>query len=710
MYLIISKSGIEVATTIDTNGLSFYIEFFYVDCFGKSTKTRSICCEKLIDAFYVPESTGHYFARVTTLSGEIKKGFYETYTVLFISKTDEQKIDEKVSSSILKSDVLPFFLSPEPQNDFLISYTSYNHSSMSALNFPDFKLVDKIEFGEKIISLFCSRSDSQKGLFHNTVFSGYAWLKNKFIYGQSQIELSDLNELNNSLGMFTCCQKKSDRFSVFSDYFGFCKLFYYQSDELSIVSNNYHSLLLFMKKSNVKIEIDFDIVRLNFSSNVTLFLQAISKRMPVKNTFMLNSWEEIEVNRTGLNIERSSFYFDQKNLLIKNKEGYKDYIFKAAEVIKNNIKLVFENKSFQKVLFDLSGGRDSRVNYAALTNIAKNYNNFFIRSNNHEEDDLKTAIAINNLYNFPYYSDGDYIEYSDFRELTKNKRSYNLGYRFLWYIPTSKKRVESAIRISGESFEAFSTRYYSNVIDNPLKDYEDDGLLSNFFKKLSKQSVLDFTKNHELLKTELTKSLGDTPDNEAIISFDNLFLYYRMATHAGNLDREFYDLSCCMPLQAKEFVFLKNYWIRRYEPDHIIYDITYSLNPLLSNIPYNSVKTNKIRGLARDCLLLNSDPISNANIKLDYCIESWDYSFKVNKLNSITIGVEPDLKQIEEFVFDEVFSYAKSILFLATENLDEFMLQVLSHAWVNRSNSTEVRIIHNKLACLYDLLTISESG
>lgn len=707
MYLKVSGCNIVFFSEEALEDLNVYADFFQVDSSGRSVKAYSKRFSGYKDVLFSPSHSGHYFAKLYFLDGDIVVRTVETHTVLFVSELDRSLIKEKIYSSDLKCEILPYFESPDPQNDFLLVYESKEKEKLSSEWLLSNRLVDEIDFGESRASLYCRKSSLQNGNFKNTVFSGYSWVNDNFVYGSNQLEERDLAGLNGSLGMFTCCQKESNKFRVFSDYFGFCKLFYYKSEAFSCVSNNYHNLLLFLKFNDKNLEIDFEVITLNFSSNVTLFLQAVSKRMPVKNTFMLNAWEEIILDHKGLNVERSRYYFDQKARAISSKDSYKEFICKVSERIIKNIKAVFENKSFDKLIFDLSGGRDSRVNYSALTRISKQYSNFYIRSNIHEPDDLKVAISINNLYRFPYYSGGETIKHHDFRELIRNKRSYNLGYRFLWYIPTSTKRIDKAIRISGESFEAFSTRYYSNVISNPLKGYGKDELLNTFLLKLSKQSVIDFTENKELLKKLLECSLDDTPDEDPIVGFDNLFLYYRMATHAGNLDREFYDISCCMPLQAKEFLDLKNYWIRRFEPDHIIYDITYSLNSLLSSLPYNNEKTNNNRSAAMPNLLLNDDPISRACFSLDYTAEAWQQAFEANSRNSSIDGVEPNVKEIEEFVYNEIFSYARSILEICPLNLDEFITQILSYVLINRKNAAEVRIVHNKLANLYDLLKIS---
>lgn len=722
MHKLVITDG---AINLDLSGLKRYVNekctvfLLSVNEHGKSIKVLEEDFSSLADVSFSPFKTGHYYLKVI-----LKDAFqsFDTLSIFFITDKDRANVKSEISNAKSDADELPYFSALSPQNDFLVTVSSDKEISSNVellLKKHPFNSLhrEELSFGNIKAEVFFREPFKKNNLDESFLFSGYCWLEDRFVYGQSQIKKPDVSLFHNTpLGMYTLLHSTTKKAVVKSDYYSFCKLFYFEGGGIKVVANNYHLLVLFLKNSGVKLEVDFSVIYSQFCSNVTLFLQSFNNKMPIKGTYMLDTWEEVCIDSSGLNIERKDIYhsFSAPHVSAphdfeEGKARYDKLVSEAAKEIEKNISLVASSEFYKNISVDLSGGRDSRVNYAALTRLT-NREKFTVKSNIHEPDDLQVAISVNNFYKVPYDCDGEEIEYPGMRGLVLKKRSFNMGYRYLWYIPQAlNKKPDDKIRISGESFEAFSTRYYSNVLKDPLNVSDPKKLLEEYFSKLSKQPLLSFSEMYSNVYNSLLYSLDRAPDENPVIAFDNLFLYYRMATHAGNLDRDYYDGACCMPLQSKAILPAKLWWINNYYHDMIIFDVTFKLNPLLSVLPYNSSKTNKMREDAYRDLLVSQSEFDGLDICMDDNVDGWDSSFKKRKSSTNVTGnpVSPDDESA--YIKSEILSFAKLLSDAFPEIEDTLLIPCVYQALDKASSQTQSRIIHNKLASLRDIAVIQKS-
>lgn len=394
---------------------------------------------------------------------------------------------------------------------------------------------------------------------NNYIFSGYVWHDNDFIFGQSTIgEGINASTLYDCIGNFSLLNVENSQIKITTDYFGYSKVFYYESDDMLIVTNRYHLLLVILNYLKINCELDEDVVMVTFASNVTLLRQTFIDNLTVKNTYMLNLCDEIVVDESGWKFVKRSI----NSVLGSNQEFNPEYYAKLLDDAKNdiinNIQAVYNSHLFKDIVVDLSGGKDSRVNYAALTNIPKAREIFTIRSDVHEPKDLEIAIGINNIFNFNYYCNGETWYKNNTLDYIRKKRSYFCGYHYLWYLEEKHAYNLNKIRITGESFESLIVRYYSDTIRNlGLEDSTNEKLVEEYSTLLSKQAVINYSGVSSIFKKFLLNSIDNIPSETSSEAFDNLFLFYRGATHAGNLDRMYYSSAHCMPLQSKSLLIAK---------------------------------------------------------------------------------------------------------------------------------------------------------
>lgn len=694
-------------------------------------ETEKICQlhidERQLSASFIIGESGYYFAKSEIVDKHERSHFVESTSTLFIKEEKKESIKKTLSSQNCTIDKIPFFPSPYPQIDFLVEVrsesTGFCDVDMQSLTGVFFYVKD-LKNGIGKARIFSTKPTVKVGETEE-IFSGYAWQGEDFFFGDSDWYSNygiSRRQLNENLGNYTYITASDTGIEIGSDFLGFSRLFCYKKDSSFFVSNRYHLLLLFLKSLGFSLVLDLKKIEALFLSNVTLFRQVMTHDLWVKDTHLLPSYYCIKVE-DGNVIYKKKKLFDLLSEPVSFEESrYQDIVFKAADEIKNNVRAVFNNAKFDRVIVDLSGGRDSRVGYAALTNVQKKIaEKARIRSTLHEPDDLQVAIQVNNVFGYPYHDEGDLIEFIDPLIGLMNKRSYYLGYHFLWYCPTTRYQSANRIRITGESFEALSVRYYSNVLRSPHQTKDLDSLVTEFLRILSRQCVLDFNIYGDLFAEQLKDVLNNLPGQSAQEKFDSLFLLFRGSFHAGNLDRMYYEPACCMPLQSKNLLLAKRMWQSDNDYNRIIYDITYLLNPLLLTIPYNSQKTNAEFLSKREEMLIGKSALGGAYLKnLLPDIFAWDQAYNAKNARDLLVGNSDanvaskvfvgETESVQKLIKLEFNNYA-SALYSECNIIQESWrndLLIPLYWYVNEftSDSDEIRVCHHKLATLYDLTAI----
>lgn len=589
-----------------------------------------------------------------------------------------------------------YFKCPQPHSDFIATNLILSNEFCKS-----YKLTRRF-IRELNCTIFSEYNDI------SIYFSGYAWCGSKLYYGQKDIDSNSIPPLLGKTGNFTCVELGIKCLKIFTDIFSFQKIFVYQRKNKYIISNRYHLLILALNDAGVELSIKNEKIRALFASNVTLFRQIWTTELLVDDTYIVECGKYINLTESGLTFVRHEeyCYFDSTQAF--DDDIYKNLLSKAALEIKDNIKSAINHEQFDRIVCDLSGGRDSRVNYAAITSLGKfDKSKVRIRTTLSEPEDLETAIIINNIYNYPYFDDFEHLYHGNLEKNTLVKRSYFMGYHFLWFIPTTIVGEKNKLRISGESFEALSVRYYSNQIDNPLeKDDSDDNVIAKYVEKLKNQALIISPDITQKIYNDLVESIGALPGSTPSERFDNFFLAFRGATHAGNYDRIYFEGHCILPLQSVSFIQLKHIWINAFAKNKIIYDITHELNPILSVLPYNQPKTNDDMLSAKANLLLNESFVSDARLDIVYNPSNWNAAYKKYWSGVSLVGVQPNRDEISLFVNDSYFSLVAEIFQNHVfSNFPKELIVMLYYYYKNFAvDDDDRRIIFNKLCTVHDII------
>ena len=665
---------------------------------------------------------GYYYVRCFVLTALEKKDI-DTYTVLYLSASFKRDFKKTMATNLVTKNTInnpiDFFHFPMPQNDFCFISTK-NKINTSSLNVfctnSGFNcvLINRNPDWPTNNYLIYTNGNTQVGFKDNRIFSGYAWINGKFYLGQDDLssEISSTIFNDEKCGIYTLFSIEEDSILITNDYFSYSKLFYFTQDDYLVVSNHYHLLLLTLSKLNINKELDDEIINVTFASNVTLIRQTFTERLMVKNTYMLNAINKILITKNGWTFPHKTIY----SVILNSKHNFDidDYsilLKSGASEIIANIQSVIDYGKFDDIVLDLSGGKDSRVNFAAATNIPESRKYIKLNTNKNEPEDMEIAIGINNAFGYDYCTKEDTMYINSPLDYLKKKRSYFCGYHYLWYLKTHHSYNMKKIHISGESFEAIAFRYYSDTAQElNLNNPTNLELCEAYALLLSKQSIINFTDVADSFIQLLCQQMDQVPGASSMEALDNIHLFYRGMTHAGNLDRFYYESAYCNTLQAPSLLKIKRMWINNFVENKIIWDITEVLNPILASMPYNADKNNVSRNNAENIMQIE-DRYKKCKLSLNSDITRYVNAQKIRESTVEKIITENDKDEIEnlgtipDIVWDNcVLGIQKLLKYKNGRFKNTLCLPIYYYILSEKDDEVDIRITHNKIWSVLDCI------
>ena len=666
------------------------------------------------------DKSGYYLVRCFAQKN-LKRSDQYTDTVLYINDelvnefNKQMKKDLRTSRTI--NEPIKYSKVPYPQNDFCL-ISQKNGSNNITDNLKKWCKENKFEISEltqykgwntKNLLIYDSTNKVQSGLKDNYIFSGYMWNDDKFYFGQEDIPKAiNMHTLYENLGMYSLVALESDRIKITEDFYAYGGLYYYECDDLFVVANVYHLLLMVLGNLKCKYELDYDQLYTMFASNVTLFRQPFTSELLIKNTYYVNMCDEIIVDKKGWKIVKRPSFNILNGPCDFIEEQYNALIDGAKNRIISNVEAAINNPRFKEFVLELSGGKDSRTTFAALTNIKDAEKKVKILSTDHEPHDLDVAVGLVNMfgYEFSTYSNNFYID--DILENIRRKRSYSCGIRWLWYIEHRHEYDLSRLVLNGDSFESFCVRYYSKtVLSRTGTNPTEEKLLEVYSKMLSRQAIGDYSKVENIVTENIRKGMNQIPGSTPMEKFDNMLMFYRGRIHGGTMDRMYYSCAMANPLQAKELLLAKKMWINNFEDEKIIFDINYTLNPVLAMLPYNAKRYNETREKVKDTIRYDDIRFKNFKGILDTNRTKWEEAEKIKaknvKINYSTNYIDRG-KEID-IVFENCMLGIQKLNNLFEEKIkDDICLPLYYYVHAEKSDDVEVRVIHNKINSVIDCI------
>lgn len=498
-------------------------------------------------------------------------------------------------------------------------------------------IVDKIIIKEKTYFIL-----SNKGLRNGkVVFSGMAKYKGRFIFGVDDFtEKDEIGELKESIGNFSAINIGDGQIEIFNDFFGECKTYYFEDNNLFVAANQYHLLVLILKELGISLRINKELVKATLCCNHYMFAQQVfTTQALIGGIKFLEPYEWIRLTEQA-EILTTSFK-DYVAIAPKplDKNEYRSLLESAKEEIVENLSIVFENPNIDQTVIDITAGLDSRMVFAALTNIKDFDQKVTVRTLNIAED-LRIAAGLVNAYDLTVDETPAYTP--DFNTVMAEKQSAFLGGSYKTYPIRNEKYYEpgsTTVRFSGGYGEQM-TRYYltKDMVTDPLFEQEPD-YVTAFMKDIASSSVsyiTDYDSGVRYAEKYLKAEIEQYPCVEKLDKVEFHFLNFRGPFHF----KQFSVIgNVWMPLQSKNLYKLFRYTQRKAELYKLALQVACYFNTPVGTSEYGDENYNEALRQLRGQLILPEEKYRRYSPEMNRSLTKYEQATEKKNKKSKEIPV-----------------------------------------------------------------------
>ncbi len=652
---------------------------------------------------------GIYFIKVYIKNGENMQSTNSSPIAFFNNDTREkfEKLLNKKEEKKYREKLDLYPLRP-PFQDFALVITNDELDEKKILkNLPKKFCFTKSNISNQNAYIFSSNELVDKDN-SKIAFSGFCKYDNDILIGSKEIhDMDKPEELVEAIGNFTFLVKKENDFIIGRDYFATNSVYYYNTPELTIVSNEYHLLLILLSEFNVNLEIDDDIAIANLCfCKGQLFEQHLSKKMEVKGVnqlpiekYILIKDGKFELKDTSL-VDLLNKEFDMKD--------YETLLKQAAKEIMDNIELVYNSEKIKNVLVDVTGGTDSRVVFAGVTNIDDKENKTQIHTaDDKRTNDITIAVPLNNLYNFKYDIIPESIELEKAEDGQKILRSLNMGtyYYITRYI--GRRDADNTVRLMGGGGEAIARPYYTKYLlhDEISKINDSRDFMREFVHRRMEKCLLGENGIKSCINVfgdEIDNTIGDS----VLQKFENTYMMLRSGSHLNHRGNQTAGFIEWFPIYSKTTFYLKMKTYDLFKGNKLVFDLIQYLNPVMSIMPYEKKENNDEYNRIKDTLLNQEPRLKNLKISLNTDDTNWRESniekekvTKVNKVRKTSLNRDEKYEELSK-----IFIY---LMQNCSEKLrKEVGLPLFHLIEQNKDSKEDINLLYNKIFSLVDQINL----
>lgn len=651
------------------------------------------------------DSDGTYFVSVYINDGK-EMQITNSDSVLFF--TDETKgefeklLKKKTNKKYQKK--LKLFPLKRPFQNFAIVISNNELDKKSVLNgLPKNFYCSEIDISNRNALLISSEKMIVKD-DKQVSFSGFCKYKDDILIGNQEIDKVDnYDELPELIGNFTFFVKDNNKIIIGKDYFGTGIIFYYDTPSYTIVSNEYHLLLILLNNLKIKASLNDDVTIANLCFiKGQLFEQHPSKQMEVQGVYQLAFDKYILIENGKLSLKNTSMV-----KLLEKKFDMNDYeklLKKAADEIKENVDVVYNLDKFKNVIVDVTGGADSRIIYAAVTNIDDKDNKIQIHSaDDKRTKDIDIAIPLVNLYGYNYDTVPEKLELENAKNGQEILRSLYMGTYYCMVFYKGKRSAKNTIRLMGAGGEGLVRPYYTRFLFHDEMSEINDAreFVGEYVRRRMGNCLLDKCGLQSFINVfsdEIDNTLGDS----TLQRFENTYIMLRNGIHCCHRENQDDGFIEWFPIYSKTAFFLKMKTLSLFGNSKLAFDLIQYLNPVISVIPFekdnNNIEYNKIK----DTLINQDIRFKNLKIMLNNDRTEWERTNLIKK--SVT-----KRNQVLKTSYSRKDKYAELcdllIYFIqnSNENIKNKVGLPLYH-WIknNKDTNNDLTVIYNKLYSLVD--------
>ena len=472
------------------------------------------------------------------------------------------------------------------------------------------------------------------------VFNGCVFSRNKnkeriFLKGDKEVaeKIIEVKDLCHELGDFQLLISEGNTIHLSTDYFGLSKWFYYHVDGIFTAATSFHMLVLVLKESGVKLEINTDVALNYFSRNIEYKCYLYTYDTFIKDVYYCSAVNDIKyiVSENRLVLENTPFYHDQVDVDEYNEELYLEYLHKAKDELVENMKAIYNHAEIDNVIVDITDGLDSRTNVAVISILPENLKQktrlWTIRQENtplntgtNYVEDFKTACGIANLLDINFVDLPIDLTVSELRgenTLSNSDVSTSLGTMFI------KRRVNwlnsmsysNSVHLSGGNGESNNGTASYGTFTWELEDNFDI-----WYEK--KTSLIDDNNIFVYGKTILKNVLDSFPSKYLQTKLDLLYTNFRNSFHNTqkyNSTFTFLSIQSICAYRAKKLMQTK----QGFPFVSFHHDLLTEISPVVSNFPYFSKKQHKRFSISEKVRVTKNDFNRNVNydtVRYDNCV------------------------------------------------------------------------------------------
>ena len=535
-----------------------------------------------------------------------------------------------------------------------------------------------------------------------TIFSGFCKYEKEILIGNEEInEKIDLDLLKESYGNFTLFFENTKKIEIATDYFGTQAIYYYHTEDATIISNEYHLLLIVMKNLGINMKLDMKNVIGNFClTSRQLFEQRISSKMDIEGIRKLPVEKYIQIDQNGFELKDTSMVQLLKQEFDMNQ--YEEYLLKAASEIMDNINVVYNSEKFKNVLVDVTGGADSRIVFSAITNIKEGYDKTRIHSNNDSRTkDISVSIPLNNLYNYPYDTLPE-IHYSKhYHEGNEIIRSVNMGSYYYIDRYIGKLASNQIVRLMGGGGEVVARPYYSRfLLKEKIGETNDcNEFAHDFFNRRVDKTILGYEDGvnlaEEMLADEISNTIGDT----VLEKFENIYMNLRSGIHLNHRANQTASYIEWFPVYSKTTFFLKMKTFHQFKSMKLAMDLIHYFNPVIARIPYEKQMNNEEYERIKNRLAFPDSRYDTIELKMDNDKTKWEEAKKEKEKNRKIVGKKAGQYTREERYKDLVQNF-HYLMNQSEEIRDKIGLSIYYWILKNKKTDTNITVLYNKIYSL----------
>lgn len=376
-------------------------------------------------------------------------------------------------------------------------------------------------------------------------------------------------------GNYVCFESQRDKIVASTDFFGMGALFICNAPEIRVVANRGQLAAICAYHANAR---ELNMPRIKASLLVgTFFTYDLGMPdSPLLGIERIASEKYVIMDKNGILLQN-------RPILCFNR-GYEEYLEQGARDISDLVHRLQKEATDKQFIFDLSGGKDSRLSIAPF--ITENQ----IIHTNDIGNDLEVSIDIASVFpNLQYVDEVDNrLERLSFEENLQAWRSYNFGYyHALNLYQTACRGMPDIIRITGGGGE------YYRIYNTFAKPSPRCSLAEWIDSILDKESFLAALKNEEdknqireFVKGYIIENFGAYAHED-----DSMHQFYRTGrgrSHFGNVLYAFWIGPGAITPSLNKNLYLAKELLATSDniEARLLYDYVRLCNEILANLPY----------------------------------------------------------------------------------------------------------------------------